>query len=86
MKAVVIVDVPDDIADAYENLTVDYFLYGEPIEYDKSFKENIIYVEDVKLRPLPQKKWHEEGRENECEEWMKNGWNDCIDAITGETE
>lgn len=38
------------------------------------------------LRPLPEKKWHEEGRENECEEWMKNGWNDCIDEITGETE
>lgn len=38
------------------------------------------------LRPLPQKKWHEEGKENECEEWYRNGWNDCLEEITGETE
>lgn len=40
----------------------------------------------IPLKPLPQKKWHEEGKENECEEWYRNGWNDCIDEITGETE
>ena len=33
------------------------------------------------LKPLPQMKWHEEGKENECEEWMKNGWNWCLEEI-----
>ena len=36
------------------------------------------------LRPLPEYKWHEENKENECEEWYKNGWNACLEAITGE--
>lgn len=38
------------------------------------------------LKPMPEYNWHEEGKENECEEWYRNGWNDCLDAITGETE
>lgn len=85
MKAILIVDVPDDIADAYENLTVDYFLYGEPIEYDKSFKENIIYVENVKLRPLPQMKYISLG-DTHNDLIYEMGWNACLDEILGEAE
>lgn len=80
MKAVVIVDVPDDIADAYENLTVDYFLYGEPIEYDESFKENVIYVEDVKLKPLPETK--DIGYPNDnYDVGFADGWDACLKEL-----
>lgn len=33
------------------------------------------------LKPMPEFKWHEEGKENECEEWYKNGWNACLEEL-----
>ena len=85
MKAILVIDIADDVAEAYKDITVDYDLRGTPKE-DRTVNESIKYVEDAKIRPLPQKKWHEEGKENECEEWYRNGWNACLDEITGETE
>ena len=80
MKAILVIDLPKNCAECKL-----MFLQGigEGICNAVDWEERPSWCP---LRPLPQKKWHEEGRENECEEWMKNGWNECIDAIIGETE
>lgn len=75
MKAILVIDVPYIDKKQINYLSVSFG--GIP---------HCIGRDAMMLRPLPQKKWHEEGKENECEEWYRNGWNDCLDAITGETE
>lgn len=45
-------------------------------------KYNVPYdMDDCPLKPMPEYKWHEEGKENECEEWYRNGWNECLEEI-----
>ena len=85
MKLLLVIDVADDVAKNYKALTVNYDLRGDYGEWDESIK----YVEDTKPRPLPQK-WkgelsslhplaiHAQG--------MRDGYNMCLDEITGETE
>ena len=75
MKAYAIFDLPDGIKKA----EIAYDLYDSQTGVRLEAKA-------CDLKPLPEKIWHEEGKENECEEWHKNGWNDCIDEILGETE
>lgn len=74
MKAVLVIDVPEE----YFGSVVDVRLYGK----EKTVHEK--YVNKLKL--MPTYDWHEEGKENECEEWYRNGWNACLDEILGETE
>lgn len=89
MRAVLVIDIPDDYYND-PNLTdwaVDYDLRYVNIE--DNVNESLRYVEDVPLRPLPEKK------EYEIEEdtgFPKNleysiycaGRNECIDEITGD--
>lgn len=80
MKLLLVIDVADDVAEAYEDFTVDYDLRGTPKE-DRTVNKSIKYVEDCPLKPMPQKKEILDSR-------MKTaiGWNACLDEITGETE
>lgn len=72
MKAVLVIDMPED----YMGSVIDVRLYGsEQIVHEK-------YIN--KLKPMPTYDWHEEGKENECEEWYRNGWNACLDEIEGQ--
>ena len=82
MKFVLVIDVADDVAETYEDFTVDYDFRGTPKE-DRTVNESIKYIEGAEPRPLPQKV---EMDLNEYYEGMADGWNDCIDAIAGETE
>ena len=80
MKFVLVIDVADDVAEAYEDFTVDYDFRGTPKE-DRTVNESIKYVEDAEPRPLPHKlqaDWYTDG--------YKEGFNACLDAITGEKE
>lgn len=79
MKAILVVDIPED----YTGSVISVNLYGRN---NKLIHENYIN----KLRPLPQKKeetfayWIARGC-NDPESYI-NGWNACLDEITGETE
>ena len=82
MKLLLVIDVADDVAEAYEDFTVDYDFRGTPKE-DRTVNESIKYIEDAEPRPLPQKV---EMDFNEYYEGMADGWNACLKKITGETE
>lgn len=80
MKLLLVIDVDDDVAKNYKTLTVNYDLRGDYGEWDESIK----YVEDTKPRPLPQKMINKD-----ClvvHEIWNEGWNACLDEITGENE
>lgn len=51
MKAILVIDIPDDVTEAYEDFTVDYDLRGTPKE-DQKVNESIKYVEDYPLKPI----------------------------------
>lgn len=82
MKFVLVINLADDVAEAYEDFTVDYDLRGTPKE-DRTVNESIKYVEDADVRPLPQKM---PPNEFGCMSLRKSGWNACVDVIEGETE
>ena len=85
MKFVLVIDVADDVAEAYEDFTVDYDFRGTPKE-DRTVNESIKYIEGAEPIPLPQKV---EMDFNEYYEGMADGWNACIEEIIdygGETE
>ena len=75
MKVYLIVDLPD--GEDINECVADMFIHDLNVR-------GIAKYNDVPLRPLPEKIWHEEGKENECEEWHKNGWNACLDEILGD--
>lgn len=88
MKFVLVIDVADDVAEAYEDFTVDYDFRGTPKE-DRTVNESIKYVEDADVRPLPQKMTMEKALKMERVGAIKDiytTWDACLAEITGETE
>ena len=83
MKLLLVIDVADDVAEAYEDFTVDYDFRGTPKE-DQTVNESIKYIEDAEPRPLPQKIYAM--YRGDYEYGVTDGWNACLDVITGETE
>lgn len=81
MKAILVVDI--DANELPEDAYANVYVFGKYGEHEDDF---VACIGDVPLKPMPTYDWHEEGKENECEEWYKNGWNDCIDAIIGGTK
>lgn len=85
MKAILVIDIADDVAEKYDVLTVDYTLCGDNAKaYDW-----LDYVTDVKLKALPQKKhdglvFKSDGTAFTKE--MEIGWNAYRDAILGKEE
>lgn len=85
MKAVLVIDMPDGVSlDEWYAVEVivdrlkateEELLKGIPFDESKTFKF-------VPLRPLPRKK----NKDFHPNIVYANGWNDCLDAITGETE
>ena len=90
MKYVLVIDIADDVAETYEDFTVDYDLRGTP-KKDRTVNESIKCVEDADVRPLPQKLKIDKtlnfyGYENFIQGTLAMGFNACLDAITGETK
>ena len=94
MKLLLVIDVADDIAEAYEDFTVDYDFRGTPKD-DQKVNESIKYVEDCPLRPLSKELHNYTAilHPTDNNDWLnnmyseyENGWNDCLEAITGEKE
>ena len=80
MKLLLVIDVADDVAEAYEDFTVDYDLRGTPKD-DQITSESIRYVEDCPLKPMPQKKDYFDGYHEEAEMLQMDGWNACIEEL-----
>ena len=93
MKSILVVDMPKDCeyCDCSFDDT-DYGLFCSPLKRD-------IFVRNEKpswcpLKPLPKKNKYDVGKyatvdyENNVTlgHYLNKGWNDCLDAITGETE
>jgi len=80
MKFVLVINLADDMAEAYEDFTVDYDLRGTPKE-DQTVNESIKYIEGAKPKPLP----HSKQMENRwfSDDYSK-GWNDYLEEIQNE--
>ena len=90
MKAILVIDIADDIAEAYEDFTVDYDLRGTPKD-DQKVNESIRYVEDCPLKPMPKKEIVPERKiggmtMNYLELAEARGRNKVINELLGETE
>lgn len=83
MKFVLVINLADDVAEDYEDFTVDYDLRGTPKE-DRTVTESIKYIEDAEPRPLPQRQAKDNS--NEVNLGFELGWNACLEEIVGETE
>ena len=85
MKAVLVIDMPFNCRACPLKTSVDgllnYCFVGEALHVDTIFANN--RLKSCPLRPLPQKV---EMDLNEYYKGVADGWNDCIDSITGETE
>lgn len=80
MKAVIVIDMPEACVAC--QLYVDGWCYG--IEAENA--QEAIYSEKPSwcpLRPLPQRRTQPK-YEDSISLGFRNGWNDCLDAITGE--
>lgn len=77
MKAILVIDIADDVAEKYDVLTVDYTLNGDN---DKAY-ECLDYVSDAELRPLPEKNTWDVTENGHVTEFAE-GWNACLEEIT----
>lgn len=84
MKLLLVINVADDVAEAYEDFTVDFDLRGTPKD-NQEVNESIKYVEGCPLKPMPKRVLHEYEQVDD-EYGYVEGWNACLDEMTGETE
>lgn len=84
MKTILVIDIPDDYYEEYKDWTVNYDLR---FDNNEGATESLKYVEDVKLKPLPEKFTREDYSISEDTEIAYyEGYNACIDEILGENE
>lgn len=92
MKAILVIDINDELLEDYENFYVDYDLRAE--RKDININESIRYVEDCPLKALPQKKEIQYpttdgittviSSEYTLNDYLfDKGYNKCIDEILG---
>lgn len=86
MKAVLVIDVPDNILLDFSKANIEIKESAYLVNKDESKWKYTkpIKIEDVPLRPLPQKMKHED--EIDYEYGYIDGRNELIDEIMGETE
>lgn len=89
MKFVLVINLNDDVAEAYEDFTVDYDLRGTPKE-DRTVNESIKYIEDAEPKPLPPRVETMRNTDDIKETYRAfgycDGWNDCLNEIVGDKE
>jgi len=88
MKAVLVIDVPDNILLGFSKANIEikenaYLVNKDENEwkYTKPIK-----IEGIPLRPLPDRENPARLKDGTYFKAYDTGWNDCIDEITGETE
>lgn len=82
MKAVIIIDMPEDVTIEYAHANVEIYSREFKDGWQKRYRNTII-----PLRPLPEKKKEIivlKGHAGNIVEAYQQGWNNCIDAIFGE--
>lgn len=78
MKAILVIELDDDVN--LEEVEIRYAIqdmYGMPVKAE---------VDGCPLKPLPQKQEHREGLCSDYILGFEDGWNDCLEEITGETQ
>lgn len=80
MKAVLVIDMPDNLDIPLEDIKAGITVSS------KDVRKSMLYLKykNVELRPLPQKKG--QYANDYGYNMMAQGWNACLDEITGETE
>ena len=91
MKAILVIDIGDELLENYDDFTVNYELKAtDRKRYKVSVIESIRYVEDCPLRPMPEKKTKiitENGKEPLLTTVAYlNGLNYCLNEIGGKNE
>ena len=90
MKAVLIIDVPDNIILGFSKANIEIKESAYLVNKDESKWKYTkpIKIEDVPLRPLPQKKeqFNSWERDFRSEASYRAGYNDCLEDIIEEIE
>ena len=88
MKVVLEIDVPDNILLDFSKANIEIKENAYLVNKDENAWKYTkpIRFESVPLRPLPDKKEYFYYPYNEYLRAVNEGWNACLDAITGETE
>lgn len=82
MKAILIIDINDELLEDYEYFYVDYDLRAE--RKNENYTESIKFVEDCPLKSLPERKYAIQGMKGYSSTLKKcEGWNECLDEILG---
>ena len=82
MKLLLVIDIADNVAEAYEDFTVDYDLRGTPKD-DQITNESIKYVEDCPLKSAPSEYVISRGDSIEDCGWFF-GYNKCVREVVGD--
>lgn len=77
MKAILVVDISDDLFEDYENFYIDYDLRAE--KKNENFTESIKYVEDCPLKPMPGRMKHDDA--SAYKQGFTNGFNSCLEIL-----
>lgn len=72
MKAILVIDVPSDYGDIADNKAIVTLRNGKV--------GTCLGIYNVPLKPMPERAFIDQGVP------FNEGWNACLDAITGETE
>ena len=89
MKAILVIDVDDRFVEDEDDrfsFAIDVYLMQES-DCAGCF-EAVGYITNAVLKPMPQKKETRSAIQYSglAEEYRKEGWNECLDEILGETE
>ena len=88
MKAVLIIDVPDNILLDFSKANIEIKESAYLVNKDESKWKYTrpIKIEDVPLRPLPDRESPARLKNGTYFKAYDRGWEACLDAISGETE
>lgn len=81
-KAILVIDINDDLLEDYENFYVDYQLFA----HIKDSGENEFIDRNIfcPLKPMPEKISHSfDSPYDHYDNWKIDGYNECIDEILG---
>ena len=85
MKAVLVIEMPNEYADRYK--VNEMYVWGLTVQDKHGYEMfDLVTDEPNHLRPLPDRK---EDLHYPCNEYIQavnEGWNACLDEIEGETE
>lgn len=80
-KAILIVDISDELLKEYKDFAVEYYLIATSKE-DPLWRDCVRFVGETEIKPMPRKRLVLLGDEDKT----NVGYNKCLNEITGEVE